>query len=240
MTPARRRTPRVSIQEVVAGDDPVIAGAYALLAVTFPRSERVTLTEWKSTLLEKSSGVWTDLSWHLLVARRGRRIVGLATGTYFGSLNAGVIGYLAADPAMRSAGLGTRLRRRLRRSFERDAVTLRGEPLDAILGEVSAENRWLRALARRPSVLVLDFPYFQPRLYRHDKPSPFYLYHESVRGARRPYLAASELRRILYAIWRRGYRIARPLERPAFRLMMRNLARRRRIGPARLADTDNG
>jgi len=39
-----------------------------------------------------------------------------------------------------------------------------GKPLAAILGEVTADNPWLRALARRPGVLVLDFPYFQPKL----------------------------------------------------------------------------
>lgn len=229
--PVVPRSTRLSVREVADANDPQLSEAYALLARTFHSSERVSLADWKATLEEKAGGVWTDLAWHLLIAVRGRKVVGLATGTYFGSLNVGMVGYLAIDAGMRSGGLGSRLRQRLRRAFERDAHRLAGVPLAALLGEVSAENPWLRALARRPAVLVLNFPYFQPRLRPSDDPSPFYLYHEAITGPRRPYLAASELRRILYAIWRRGYRIARPLERPAFRLMMRALATRRRIGP---------
>jgi hypothetical protein len=156
-------------------------------------------------------------------------VVGLNAGTYLGNINLGMIGYLAIAPMERSRGTGTRLRSRLHQYFERDARTLSDQPLDGIIGEVSAYNPWLRTLARRPNVLVLDFPYYQPRLTVGDKPSPFVIYYEQLQRIRSR-MPVTELRRILYTIWRRGYRISRPLERPAFRSMLRAIQSRRNIG----------
>lgn len=219
----------IRIREIVDPRDSSLKPAYALLKETFPREERVTFREWQGSLREKSSRVLTDSAWHLLVAERDGEVVGLNSGTYLGSLNLGLIGYLATTPDVRSTGVGTRLRSRLRRVFERDARQIAGEPLDGILGEVSAQNPWLRTLARRPNVLALDFPYYQPSLEPGDEPSPFVLYYEQLRTVRSS-LPVSELRRILYAIWRRSYRISRPLDDPAFRAMLRALSKRRTIG----------
>lgn len=227
--PSSRAAP-LRIREIVVHDDPLLRDAYRLLRSTFHKSERVLLSEWTATLRERARHVWTDFAWHLIIAERNHHVVGLATGTYIGNVNVGVIGYLAIDRSIRAGGLGTRLRVRLRNAFKRDARHLIGRELEAILGEVSATNPWLAALARRPSVLVLNIPYFQPRLYADDKPSPFVLYYESI-GRPRRWLAASELRRILYAIWRRAYRVSRPVERPAFKRMLKALEGRRRIGP---------
>lgn len=224
------RADRLRIREITSPDDPLLRDAYRLLRSTFHKSERVLLSEWKATLRERTRGVWTDFAWHLFIAERNHRVVGLATGTYLGNVNVAVIGYLAIDRSTRAAGLGTRLRTRLRSAFLRDARHLINRELEAVVGEVSETNPWLAALARRPRVLVLNIPYFQPRLYAEDKPSPFVLYYESISRPRR-WLAASELRRILYAIWRRAYRISRPLERPAFRRMLATLEGRRRVGP---------
>jgi GNAT superfamily N-acetyltransferase len=225
----RSRAGQLRIREIVSPDDSLLRDAYRLLRSTFPKNERVLLSEWKATLRERARHVWTDFAWHLFIAERNHRVVGLATGTYIGNVNVGVIGYLAIDRSTRSAGLGSRLRARLRDAFRRDARQLINRDLEAVLGEVSPTNPWLAALARRPNVLVLNIPYFQPRLYAGDKPSPFVLYYESI-GRPRRWLAASELRRILYAIWRRAYRISRPLERPAFKRMLKALEGRRRIG----------
>ncbi|MBW7933067.1 MAG: GNAT family N-acetyltransferase, partial [Gemmatimonadaceae bacterium] len=156
-------------------------------------------------------------------------VIGLATGTFVGSVNVAMIGYLAMAPSIRGGGIGTRLRERLRHAFELDARRL-GRPLAAILGEVSHDNPWLRSLSRRPKVLVLDLPYYQPSLRFLDASSPFVLYFESC-GPARQALPMLELRRILFAIWREGYRLARPLEHRAFRRMMRTLDERRLVGP---------
>jgi hypothetical protein len=223
------RPGRTTIREIVDPKDPAVRSAYALLARTFPRKERVARSDWTGSLAEGAQGLATDFAWHLLVAERDDAVIGLASGTYLGNVNLGVIGYLAMVPEVRSLGVGTRLRTRLRQRFARDATQLRARPLDGIIGEVSATNPWLRRLATRPEVLLLDFPYFQPRLYDGDTPSPFILYYESLER-QRDRLPVGELRRILYTVWRRVYRIPRPLDDPAFRAMLRAMQHRRSIG----------
>ncbi len=230
---AGKKIERTTVRELTDPADPAVRRAYALLKQTFHRGERVALREWLGSLEESRNGLATDTAWHLLVAEQGSKVVGLASGTYLGNVNIGVIGYLAMVPEVRSRGIGSRLRARLRTRFARDAERIAGEPLAAIIGEVSAKNRWLRSLASRPEVLVLDFPYFQPKLTDDDEPSPFVLYYESLRGQRER-LPVGELRRILYTVWRRVYRIGRPLDRPAFRLMLRALANRRTVGRYKL------
>ncbi|MEP7383967.1 MAG: GNAT family N-acetyltransferase [Gemmatimonadota bacterium] len=232
MPPTSRR-PRTTIRELADPTDPAVRQAYALLKQTFHRGERVAMREWIGSLEESQNRLPTDFAWHLLVAEEGGKVVGLASGTYLGNVNLGVIGYLAMDPAVRSLGIGSRLRARLRARFARDAERLSGRPLAAIIGEVSSTNRWLRSLASRPEVLVLDFPYFQPRLTKDDEPSPYILYYESLLGHPER-LPVGELRRILYTVWRRVYRIDRPMDRPAFRVMLRELARRRTVGRYKL------
>ncbi len=219
----------IRIREITDPSDPSLTAAYSLLKQSFHASERVALSEWRGSLHEKSGGLHTDVAWHLLVAERDGIVVGLNSGTYLGNINLGMIGYLAISPTERSRGTGTRLRARLRKRFERDALTLRGQPLDGIIGEVSADNPWLKVLARRPNVLALNFPYYQPSLNENDKPSPFVLYYEQLQRVRTR-VPIAEVRRILYTVWRRAYRISRPLDRPAFRAMLRALEGRRMVG----------
>lgn len=236
--PATRTAVRTSIREIVDPLDPALGDAYALLGKSFAREERVLLSAWEGSLHERAQGLLADVAWHLLVAEQDGRVVGLASGTYLGNVNVGVIGYLAISPLVRAEGLGTRLRRRLRTLFARDAQRITKGPLDAIIGEVSRSNRWLRTLAGREGVLLLNFPYFQPGLYEGDDASPFVLYYESLTRIRRR-LPTSELRRLLFTIWRRIYRISHPLERPAFRAMMTALDNRRTIGPLDLSRTES-
>jgi len=224
--------PAMRIREVVDPDDPALKEAYAILSRTFHRGERVRLRDWIDSLNEKALQLLTDIVWHLIVAEEDGRVVGLASGTYLGNVNLGVVGYLAVEKGTRSRGAGTRLRASLRRHFARDAKRIAKRPLDGIIGEVSASNPWLKALARRPEVLVLDFQYYQPRLHDDDEPSPFVLYYECLTRVR-DRLPVKELRRILYTIWRRIYRVSRPVDRRAFRAMLRTLDSRRSVGRRR-------
>jgi len=220
----------ITLREIREPSDPALTRAYRLLSRSFVDGERVDKREWLGSLREAADGLLSDLAWHLIVAEDpDGAVLGLVSGTYLGSINVGVIGYLATTPEARSRGLGSRLRTRLRAAFTKDAERIRGEPIDAIIGEVSSHNRWLRTLAGRPGVILLDFPYLQPKLRAGDAPSPFTLYYESLRR-QRTRLPVTELRRILYAIWRRIYRIPRPLDRPGFRAMLRALEGRRTIG----------
>lgn len=225
------------IREIVDPADPALVEAYALLKRSFKPGERVALREWRDSLAERKNKLHTDMAWHLLVAERDGHVVGLNSGSYLGNVNLGMIGYLAIEPDERAQGVGTRLRSRLRSVFERDARRIAKTPLAGIMGEVSMTNPWLRTLNRRSNVLLLDFPYYQPSLTVNDDPSPFILYLESFTGDRSR-MSVVELRKLLYAIWRRVYRVSRPLDRVAFRAMLRNLQSRRFVGRRQLPEPE--
>lgn len=228
----------IRIREIVDPADPALTDAYALLKRSFERGERVALREWRDSLNERSHKLLSDNAWHLLIAEQDGRVVGLNSGSYLGNVNLGMIGYLAIEPDVRSRGIGTRLRSRLRAVFERDAMRVTGTKLSGIIGEVSLTNPWLRTLNRRSNVLLLDFPYYQPSLTVDDEPSPFILYFESFDGDRTR-MPVAELRKLLYTVWRRVYRVSRPLDRAAFRAMLRNLQSRRYVGRRKLPKTEN-
>ncbi|MGH7670339.1 MAG: hypothetical protein ACRENQ_12690, partial [Gemmatimonadaceae bacterium] len=174
--------------------------------------------------------LWTDLNWNLFVAERVGVVIGAASGSALGNVTVGVFGYVAVDAAARAAGLGPRLRRALVRAFTRDARDVNGTPLQAVVGEVHADNPWLRVLVSRHHALALDFPYYQPALHRTEEGVPLVMYYEPI-GGRRRWLAASEVRRLLYTMWRRAYRVANPLRDANFRRMLRALDGRRRVSP---------
>jgi len=229
----RGRPGRVRIREVQSADDPGFDRAYRLLHDAFPRSELLPRREWVYLMTERALGLWTDINWHLIVAERGRRVIGAASGSYMGNLNVGVIGYIALKPGSRSHGVGPRLRARLRAVFERDARRIERGPLKALVGEVHLNNPWLGHLVRREGAIALDFPYYQPSLRGRRNPVPMVLYYQPL-DRPRTWLAASELRKLLYSLWRRPYRVSKPLARSAFRRMLRALEGRRRIGQREL------
>lgn len=208
--------------------DPALAQAHRLLAAALPPHEVVPRREWREALAERSAGVWSDLRWHLLVAERMGRVLGMTSGTFLGSVEVGMIGYLALDPVLRGRGIGARLRTRLRSRFERDAAEFRGRPLAAVVGEVDPDNPWLHYLMSRRGALALDLPYCQPPLRTGEPPHPLVLYYQPLHGRPRS-LPVAEVRRLLFAIWRRLYRVARPLQHPVFRRMLRSLQGRTRV-----------
>lgn len=223
---------RVRVRPVRDAADPALVAAHRLFRAEFEEAELVELKDWRNLLRERSAGLWTDLDWHLLVAERAGRVIAAGTGMYLGNVNVGIIGYIAVLPGARSRGLGPRLRAALRRAFQRDAARIRRRPLDGLVGEVREDNPWLRHLVRRERAIALDFPYFQPSI-RGRRPVPLVLYYQPLTTARR-FLPAAFVRRLLYTMWRRPYRVAHPLSRRAFRTMMRALDGRGRIGQREL------
>lgn len=230
----RAGTNRTRVREILSADDLSFNTAYLLLRREFPHAEMLPVRVWRNAMRERDAGLWTDISWHLIVAERSARIIAAATGSYLGNVNVGFIGYIAVSPAVRTHGLGPRLRRALRRKFETDAHHAGHKRLGAIVGEVRRSNPWLRHLVREGAI-ALDFPYFQPSLDDDNEPVPLVLYYQPL-GATKKTLGAAELRRLLYTMWRRMYRIDEPLANPEFRRMLRSLEGRRRIGQTDLDD----
>ncbi len=217
------------VREIRSAKDPAFSGAHRLLRRIFPRSEMMPRRAWVQVLRERTQGLWTDLNWHLFVAEQDGAVIGAASGSYLGNVNVGVIGYVAVDAAARAQGLGPRLRRALVRAFVRDARDVNGTDLRAVVGEVHADNPWLRVLVSRHHAIALDFPYYQPALHRTEKGVPLVMYYEPI-GARRRSLPVGEVRQLLYTMWRRAYRVPSPLGNANFRRMLRALNGRRRIG----------
>lgn len=230
----RRRSPALTVREIVSVNDPAFRPAFALLKSAFSRAEMLPLADWRNAMRERAHGLWTDISWHLIVAERRGKLVAAATGSYLGNVNAGIIGYIAVDPHARATGVGPRMRRALRARFSTDARRSGWPALGALVGEVRADNPWLRHLIRHEGAIALDFPYYQPSLGGSRKAVELVLYYQPLDHARKS-VGAGEVRRLLYTMWRRVYRIARPLSRPEFRQMMRALQKRQRIGQRRPA-----
>ncbi len=232
--PERAGRAAAQVREILSADDPAFTTAYNLLRREFPHAELLPVRVWRNAMRERRVGLWTDISWHLIVAERKARLVAAATGSYLGNVNVGFVGYIAVGPAVRTLGLGPRMRRALRRKFETDAHHSGHKALGAIVGEVRRNNPWLRHLVREGAI-ALDFPYCQPSL-DHDKESvPLVLYYQPL-GTAKKTLGVAELRRLLYTMWRRMYRIDEPLSNPEFRSMLRSLEGRRRIGQADLGN----
>jgi hypothetical protein len=217
------------VREIVGADDASLVPAHALLRRAFSRAEMLPLSDWKNALRERAEGLWLDQAWHLLVAERNGRVVAAATGAYLGNVNVGIVGYIAVTPVARASGLGPRLRNALRRKFDGDARGLGHAGAWAIVGEVRDDNPWLGVLVRRERAIALDFPYYQPSLGDDRDAVPLVLYYQPLRRAQRS-LSSAYLRRLLYTMWRRVYRVDRPLARPEFRRMLRALRDRRRVG----------
>ena len=230
-----RATVRPAFREVFDPADPSMVAAHQLLQRSFHKSELVPRSEWRNLLRERKAGLWFDSRWHLIVADLAGEVIGVASGTYLGNVNTGVVGYLAVSEAARGLGVGPRLRARLRTLLRRDALKIAGEPLEAIIGEVRPDNPWLRTLVRRDRVLALDFAYYQPHLHLFSRPVPLVLYYESL-GRNRRQLPVALLRKLLFTTFRRIYRIARPMSNAAFRRMLAELEGRKSIG--RLAAGD--
>lgn len=239
MPERRGARPRTLVREILTEDDPAFRPAHALLRASFHRAEMLPVADWRNAMRERNERLWTDVNWHLLVAERSGRLLGACSGSYLGNLNIGIVGYIAVTGAARSAGLGPRMRNALRRRFEADARQAGHPALRAIVGEVRSDNPWLRHLVRREGAIALDFPYVQPSLGGGRDVVPLVMYYQPLDRPRTS-LPAAEVRRMLYSMWRRAYRVARPLHDPAFRRMLRSLAGRRRVGQANLATAARG
>jgi ribosomal protein S18 acetylase RimI-like enzyme len=208
----------------------VADGALALIQRAFAPRERQPLHQIAMEIAEKRLGLLTSYDFHLLAAVSPEdEVMAVVSGVYLGGVNAGFVTYLAVEAAFRDRHLGRRLRVALIDAFRRDARALEWPELAAVVGEVRMESPWLRRLVRDRAVLPLDLTYFHPGEDPSDPDTEWILYRQPV-ADHRTELPAVEVRQLLYAIWRRAYRVRWPLEQEGFQVMLKELEGRIEIG----------
>lgn len=219
-----------SIIEVTDERDALATAALGLIAESFDRRDRQSLVELRSEIAEKRRGLLAAYDFHLLAsadAVEGAR--GTVAGVYLEGVNAGFVTYLAVRPEERGHGLGRALRMRLVDVFRDDARRAGWDDLAWVLGEVRLESAWLRRLVEHRGALPFDLTYYHPGMRPGDDHRPYALYRQPV-GDDRAELPAQLVRRILYAVYRRGYRVRYPLEHAGFVAMLDQLEERDLVG----------
>lgn len=220
----------IRIAEIGDERDPLAAAALGVLEDVFAVADRQPSAELRSEIAERRLGMLTGSSFHLLaaVAPEDPTPAGVIVGLYLDTVNAGLILYLAVRPEYRGRRIARMLRPRLIEVFRENARNAGGVDLAWILGEVRADSPWLRRLVRTRGAIPFDLDYLHPGM------SPggaerYVLYRQPVADARRE-LPAQLVRRILYAIYRRGYRVRYPLQRAGFKYMLHQLEGRHTVG----------
>jgi GNAT superfamily N-acetyltransferase len=216
------------IVEVTDERSGVAGAAFALIAETFARQDRHSLDELRAEVAEKRHELLKPFDYHLLAAvDRVERVVAVAVGVYLAGVNAGFVDYLVVREEARGEGLGQLLRDRLAEGFAANAEDAGYPHLAAILGEVRADNPWLLQLVRNGRAVPLHLTYYHPALPLGGE--RYILYRQPV-GDPRTEFPSAEVGQMLYAIYRRAYRVRYPLERETFRAMLEELSTRPIVG----------
>lgn len=223
-------TDAVRIVEIRDEREPLAEAALAVIADMFPASERQPLAELRSELAERRLGILSGYNFHLLTAlyEGDAEPAGTIIGLYLDGVNAGFITYLAVRKQHRGRRLARLLRPRLIEAFRKDARHSGHDDLAWILGEVRADSPWLKRLVRTRGAIPFDLEYYHPgmALDQHER---YILYRQPI-GDLRIDLPVELVRRTLYAIYRRGYRVRYPLNREIFNAMLEQLKGREFIG----------
>lgn len=209
---------------------PLADGALALIEEMFAPQDRHPLAELRSELAERRLGMFTTYNFHLLAAvpPDGDEPAGTVCGVYLGGVNAGFVMYLAVRREYRGRRIARLLRPALVDAFRADARAGGQQDLNWVLGEVRRSSPWLRRLVRTRGALPFDLDYYHPGMTPGSS-EPYVLYRQPIGDLRRD-LPVVEARRILYAIYRRAYRVRYPLQRESFTAMVDQLEDRETVG----------
>jgi GNAT superfamily N-acetyltransferase len=222
----------IRIVEIVDEREPLAETALELIAEAFPPHERQPLAELRSEIEEKRRELLLPFDFHLFVGVDDKSedapVVAAASGAYLAGINAGFISYLAVREGARGQGVGQEVRSALVEAFREDARRTGRDDLAWVLGEVRMDVHWLESLIRNRGAIPFDLTYYHPGMVLEGGP-PYALYREPI-GDHRRELPAAEVRRVLYAVWRRGYRVRYPLERATFQAMLAELEERDSVG----------
>jgi GNAT superfamily N-acetyltransferase len=217
------------IIELTDEDAPTTAQAFDLIETTFERPDRQPMEELRSEVAERRQRLTTAEAFHLFVALDAHdSVLAAITGIYLDGVNAGFVTYLAVRQDMRRHGIGRRLRVRLVERFRTDARVAGFDDLAWVVGEVRTSSPWLKRLVRNRGAVPFDLTYYHPGVRPPARPLHA-LYRQPVLD-HREVLPVQLVRRLLYAIYRRGYRVRYPLLHTGFQVMMEELDTRREVG----------
>ena len=219
------------IVEIVDERTPMAEAVLEPIAEAFRPPDRQSLDELRSEIAEKRLDLLSAYDYHLLAMLDGAGdVMGTVVGVYLEGVNACFVTYLAVRPAYRGAGVARRLRTCLVGLCRADARRAEWDDLAWVLGEVRHDNLWLRRLIAERGAVVLELDYYHPGMVPGAAPVRYVLYRQPVGDTRRT-LPAQEVRRVLFAVYRRGYRVRYPLLRDGFRNMLAQLEDREEVGP---------
>lgn len=225
--------PHVRYHKLMHEHDQTFEAAFALYERTFPAEERTTREAFIRQLRKKRLGQLAPSNFHCIVALKEGMVVGMGCGSYLASANLGYVSYLVVEPEHTKQRLGPNIRNHLITAYKHDAELNGHERLEAIVGEVRADNRWLRILSGRGQVMALDIEYEQPRLRSGLERVPLVLYYQPVQEMPKS-LPAAKVRAIVEALYKEIYKMEDPMERPVFRDFIRQLEGRSSIGHKQL------
>lgn len=215
---------------VVVVDDertPLATAALELIATAIGDVQPVN--DLLSEIEERRRGMPSAGDAHLLAMVDGRgRAAAAAAGIYLETVDAGFITYLAVRPELRGQRVGRGLRRHLVEAIRAEARGKHGADPAWVVGEVRSGSPWLQTLVVAGEAIPFDFPYFHPWMPRRSE-GRYVLYREPLADARAE-LPAQEVVRLVYAIWRRAYRIRFPLQSETFCYMIDRLESSGSIG----------
>lgn len=218
------------VSEIEDERTPLALRALGLIEELFPPVDRQPLAEIAMEIAEKRLDVRPASDFHMFVAHTPEgEATAVVVGVYLRGVNAGFVSYLAVRPEFRTRELGRRLRTRLVGAFGDDARRAGRPELAWVVGEVRRKSPWLRRLVRERGAVPFNLEYFHPGISPATADARWVLYRQPV-ADRREEMSATEVRRVLYAVWRRVYRVRYPLEHPGFAAMFAELDGRRRIG----------
>jgi len=210
--------------------EPLAERAFHLIHGMFAPADRQPISELASELAERRLGLFSNYNFHVIAATVGEsdEPAGAIIGIYLGGVNAGLVMYLAVRQEFRGRRIARLLRPRLIEAFREDARKTGREDLAFVLGEVRARSPWLRRLVRTRGAIPFDLDYYHPGM-TPGAGEKYVLYRQPL-GDNRRELSVALTRRILYAIYRRAYRVRYPLQREGFVAMLHQLEGRRTVG----------
>ena len=220
----------VRIVEIRDEREPLAEAALAVIADMFAAYERQPINELRSEIAERRLGMLSGYNFHLLTAlyEGDDTPAGTIAGLYLDGVNAGFITYLAVRRQHRGRRLARLLRPKLIEVFRADARREEYDDLAWVLGEVRADSPWLKRLIRTRGAIPFDLEYYHPGMSL-GAGERYVLYRQPI-GDHRRELPAELVRRTLFAIYRRGYRVRYPLNRDIFMNMLEQMEGREQIG----------